>query len=257
MGLQKNIIQPDWWSENDEHFNVDRFSSAYDEMVDGHEVSEGPGFSKRNWIVSIKNPNEAIVKIKEMREAVNIGKEASEMTRNAIDSLRYAWRGSDAKVHIDHLRNIRVCMSQVTSMLYEISRSMYYSMKDFSDRTESNLGQAYDLGGFQEIDFGDLFIIDANILDTLEVYVNTEVASEVSKNLKNCYGQFQDLNQRFFALYSYILEVWQSGGVRDKFEENAEKYQTRYTEYLDWFDQAIKALDRAIEVWKLNGNPVS
>ena len=76
-------------------------------------------------------------------------------------------------------------MSQVTSMLYEISRSMYYSMKDFSDRTESNLGQAYDLGGFQEIDFGDLFIIDANILDTLEVYVNTEVASEVSKNLKN------------------------------------------------------------------------
>ena len=207
MGLQKNIIQPDWWSENDEHFNVDRFSSAYDEMVDGHEVSE-------------------------MREAVNIGKEASEMTRNAIDSLRYAWRGSDAKVHIDHLRNIRVCMSQVTSMLYEISRSMYYSMKDFSDRTESNL-------------------------DTLEVYVNTEVASEVSKNLKNCYGQFQDLNQRFFALYSYILEVWQSGGVRDKFEENAEKYQTRYTEYLDWFDQAIKALDRAIEVWKLNGNPVS
>lgn len=250
MGLHKNIIQNDWWTDNDEYWNLDRFSSDYNNIADGHDMSEGPAFAKRNYIVDIKNPDEAIVQIVKMRETIDIGKETLELMRKTTETLRIAWRGSDAKVHITNLFIIESYIGQFTSVLYEVSKSMYNQLKDFSQRTETNQGNPYNLGSFQEIDFGDLFIMHASIKETLEIFVDTNLASLELDNLKKAREKFQEFTNRFFDLYSYVLDVWQSGGKRDQFEAGIFKYRTKYNELLDWFEQAIKNLSQAIINWE-------
>lgn len=60
MSFQKNIIQSDWWTDNNAHFGGDVFDYGFQEMLEGHDASEGPAFSKRNYLVDIKNVDEAI-----------------------------------------------------------------------------------------------------------------------------------------------------------------------------------------------------
>lgn len=47
-------------------------------MLDGHDVSDGPGFSKRNYVVNIKNIDEATLQLEKMSQTVEIGRDALE-----------------------------------------------------------------------------------------------------------------------------------------------------------------------------------
>lgn len=250
MAFQKNIIQNDWWTDNDSHFDTTRFDYGYNDMIDGHDVSEGPGFSKRNYIVNIKNIDEAIVQLDRMSQTVEIGKDALEELQSSVETLRSAWRGSDAKEHLTRLLIVKAFLGQFTSILYEVSKSMYYQLQDFSKRTEANQGSAYNLGSFHEIDFGDLFLLNSDITDTLEVFVNTEVATLALDKLKSSKNDFIEFSTRFFQLYSYILEIWVEGGKRETFENGFNNYQKNYQLFLDTFEKAISNLARAIEIWQ-------
>lgn len=186
-----------------------------------------------------------------MTKTVDIGKEALELLQTAIETLRSAWRGSDAKAHLTKLLVIKAYIGQFTSILYEISKAMNYQLRDFSNRTESNQGKSYQLGSFHEVDFDNLFFLNPDILDTLEVYVNPDVASIALDQLKKSKILFVDFTNHFFQFYSYLLEIWISGGKREQFEHGFDLYQKNYQLFVDIFENSIAALDRAIEIWKM------
>ena len=93
MGFQKNIIQNDQQTDNDSHFDTTRFDYGYNNMLDGHDVSDGPGFSKRNYVVNIKNIDEATLQLEKMSQTVEIGRDALEELQSSVNILRSAWRG--------------------------------------------------------------------------------------------------------------------------------------------------------------------
>lgn len=151
---------------------------------------------------------------------------------------------------VNRLSIVKSFLGQFTSILYEVSKSVHYQLQDFSKRTEMNQGNAYNLGSFHEVDFGDLFLLNPDISDTLEVFVNAEVATLALNKLKSPKNGFIEFSTCFFQFYSYILEVWVEGGKRETFENGFNSYQKNYQLFLDSFENAIEDLAKAIEIWQ-------
>lgn len=247
---EKNIInEKNFWQMNQDCYDI----SDYEQMQDGYEISDGPGYTNAHVILNIKDFPEAVAQFERIYETTQTGVEGLKKMKHIIETLPSGWKGSDANVHISHLIHIKVWLALFTSNIYEITCAMYQQLRSFNNTIAENQGKPFDMTNYHETDISHLLVIESDPEVYMGEYFNHDIATQQYQNLLAARNLYEDFCQNFFSLASYLFDIWQSGGSKDKFEKNIESFQTQLRETFDeYFHDMIKDLNQAIENWRVS-----
>lgn len=228
----------------------ENYGSEFKGMQEGHSVSEGPAFDARVAVVKISNLEEAVSQVMSLNKTANTGANVVTDMYSIVESLKDAWKGSDAAVHINNIMGIKSWLANLAVSSLEVSTQAHRELHRMNEKQIANGGKDIGIPSITYTSFGDSLKNNELAVDTGEVFVDTEMARELSKKLKETYELYNEFVNQYFQVVSFMFEIWQSGGYRDDIEKNTNSLKERNGEFKQAFEAAIQALDQAIANWE-------
>ena len=219
-------------------------------MQEGHSVNEGPAFDARNAVVKITNLEEAVSQVIALNKTANIGVNIINKMYYVVENLKEAWKGSDAVIHINNIRNIKTWLAELASSALEVSTQAHRELYWMNEKQIANGGKNTNIPSVTYTSFGDSLKNNELAVDNGEVFVDTTSARDGLRVLKEILALYDEFCVQYFQTVSFMFEIWQSGGSRDIVESDIESLRTKKEEFRSALESAVRALEQAIQNWE-------
>lgn len=226
------------------------FKEDYSGMQEGHVMSDGPAFSKANAVVKISSIEEAANNVLELNRASNLGADVTIKLGKTVENLKEAWQGSDAVVHINNLMTIKDWCAALSSTALEVSTAAHAEIHRMIDKQRANGGNPMEMPPIVYTSFADYLKMNERAVDNGNVFVDTTAARVELSSLKDARELFSQFVDKYFQIYGFMLDIWQSGGARSHIEDEVNRFKSQLDTFRQDFDQAISSLEQAIQNWE-------
>ena len=210
----------------------------------------GPAFSNANAVVKITSIEEAAQQVIELNRASNLGADVTIQLGKTVEKLKEAWQGSDAVVHINNLMEIKDWCAALSSTALEVSTAAHAEIHRMIDKQRANGGNPMEMPSIVYTSYADYLKMNERAVDNGNVFVDTTAARVESSSLKQSKELFAQFVDKYFQVYGYMIDIWQSGGARNHIEDEVNKFKANLERYQQQFATAISSLDQAIANWE-------
>lgn len=237
----------DFYTENSEELG---YNDLVNGMQPGHSISEGPGFDARVAVVKITDIHEAVSRINELNDTALLGADVTKKLYQVINTLKEAWKGTDATVHINNMIVWKSATASMSSVALEITSQAYQEIRKILLTIEANGGGAPQIGSFKTTSFGDSLKNGDDVVSTGEVFIDVVKAREALSTLRQVQSEFFEFYDRYSKQHNFMMEIWVSGGARDYHEDCFRQFKEQVELMRTEFEEAILTLDKAITNWE-------
>ena len=141
--------------------------------------------------VKITDMHEAIEKTSSIARVVEEGVSFLQRYSADVNELIRVWSGSDATVHINHLKEVYTWNREMLRTALAVGANAYMSIENMAKVVEANGGESYSLPGisiFQQTDFGQE-IGEPNVTQGIDF--NGQEAEKVHQNLTKDFSMYE------------------------------------------------------------------